>query len=555
MSLHPHPSIPPVPDDTARVARAAFRRGNPCLVLRDQLGAVFDDAGFADLYPKRGQPAYAPWRLALVTLLQFREGLSDRQAAEAVRARIDWKYLLALDLADPGFDHSVLCEFRGRLLGGDATERLLARVLDAAREAGLLKARGRQRTDSTHVLAAVRELNRIELLAETLRAALNAITVAAPDWLRAVAHPDWYERYGRRIEEMRLPEVGPKRDAYVVQVGTDGYRLLDALAEKGAPADAVALPAVAVLRRVWARHFERDEGGQDGGAPPKVWLRQVEGRGPGDRIESPYDLDARFRTKSGMNWMGYMVHLTESCDGAAPHLVLHADTTPANVNEAVRTGPIHAALAAKGLAPSEHLVDAAYISADHLVRAREQHGIDLVGPGRPRAGWQTRTEGAFDKTSFAVDWERQVARCPEGRSSTSWRQYPDEAIGPYIRARFSAADCTPCPSKPRCTRGRGQGRQLRLNAHKQHEALAVTRARGDTEAGRRLYAQRQGIEGTISQGVRSFGLRQARYRGLAKTSLQSVATAAAMNLDRLAAWLAKRPLAATRTSRFAAMAA
>ena len=148
---------------------------------------MFDDAGFADLYPKRGQPAYAPWRLALVTLLQFREGLSDRQAAEAARARSDWKYLLALHLADPGFDHSLLSEFRGRLLGGDVAERLLARVLDAAREGGLLKARGRQRTDSTHVLAAMRELNRIELLAETLRAALNAITVAAPDWLRALA--------------------------------------------------------------------------------------------------------------------------------------------------------------------------------------------------------------------------------------------------------------------------------------------------------------------------------------------------------------------------------
>ena len=115
MSLRPQQSLLPVPDDTARVARAAFRRGNPYVLLRDRLGAVFDDAGFADLYPILGQPAYAPWRLALVTLMQFREGLSDRQAADAVRSRIDWKYLLGLDLTDAGFDHSVLCEFRGRL--------------------------------------------------------------------------------------------------------------------------------------------------------------------------------------------------------------------------------------------------------------------------------------------------------------------------------------------------------------------------------------------------------------------------------------------------------
>ncbi len=152
------------------VARAAFPRGNAYLLLRDRLGSLFDNAGFGDLYPALGQPAYAPWRLALITLMQFREGFSDRQAADAVRARIDWKYLLALELSDPGFDHSVLCEFRARLLEHEASERLLAPVLEAAREAGLLKARGRQRTDSTHVLAAVRELNRLELLAETARA-------------------------------------------------------------------------------------------------------------------------------------------------------------------------------------------------------------------------------------------------------------------------------------------------------------------------------------------------------------------------------------------------
>ncbi len=129
MSLRPQQPIPPVPDDTARVARAAFGTRNPYLLLRDRLGTLFTDADFADLFPKRGQPAYAPWRLALVTLMQFREGLSDRQAAEAVRARIDWKYLLALDLADPGFDRSVLCEFRSRLLGNKAVDRLLARVV------------------------------------------------------------------------------------------------------------------------------------------------------------------------------------------------------------------------------------------------------------------------------------------------------------------------------------------------------------------------------------------------------------------------------------------
>ena len=179
------------------------------------------------------------------------------------------KYLLALDLADAGFDFSVLCEFRGRLLQHEGVERLLTRLLDAAREGGLLKARGRQRTDSTHVLAAVRTLNRLELVGETLRAALNAIAVVAPDWLRAISPVDWHDRYERRVEDTRLPDTPPKREAYAVQVGTDGFVLLDALDRENAPPEAAALPDVAVLRRVWVRHFEP---GQDGS---RCWRQRL----------------------------------------------------------------------------------------------------------------------------------------------------------------------------------------------------------------------------------------------------------------------------------------
>ena len=167
MSLNPA-SIDPVPDHTVRVARAAFPKGNPYLTLRDELGAIFQDDDFTDLYPVKGQPGLSPWRLALVTIMQFRETLADRQAAEAVRARIDWKYLLGLELTDPGFDFSVLSEFRDRLLAGDAQERLLDKVLERCRAIGLLKARGKQRTDSTHVLSAVRRLNQLELVTQPI---------------------------------------------------------------------------------------------------------------------------------------------------------------------------------------------------------------------------------------------------------------------------------------------------------------------------------------------------------------------------------------------------
>src|SRR5881227_3392216 len=256
MSLHPH-VIAPVPEETARVARAAFPKGHPYLTLRDALGTLFQDEDFAALFPAWGPPGLPPWRLALVTLMQFRENLADRQAAEAVRARIDWKYLLSLELTDPGFDFSVLSEFRDRLLAGSAEALLLEKLLERCRALGLLTARGQQRTDSTHVLAAIRVLNRLELVAETLRAALNAVATVAPDWLQAITPLAWYERYSRRIEESRLPKATTKREAYAQMVGEDGFHFLDAVEAAAAPTAARALPVIATLRRTWQRHYDR----------------------------------------------------------------------------------------------------------------------------------------------------------------------------------------------------------------------------------------------------------------------------------------------------------
>ncbi len=426
MSLKPTP-FQPVPEETVRIARAAFRKGNPLLKLRDELDAIFADADFTDLFPKLGRPGLPPWRLALVTLLQFRENLPDRQAAEAVRARIDWKYLLGLELIDPGFDHSVLCEFRSRLLTGSAEERLLHKLLEACQARGLLKARGRQRTDATHVLASIRTLNRLELLGETLRAALNELATVAPDWLRSAAPRAWYERYARRVEDGRLPRAAAEREAYARTVGEDGFALLDRLDRPETAAELRGLPKVLILRQVWARQFVREpaEPPADGGT--------VRLRGKGDPppeagpIESPYDAQAHFRTRSGTSWTGYIVHLSESCEDDGVHLITHAMTTTAAVHEARCTAAIHAALAGKGLVPGEHLVDAAYVDAELLVRGREDHGIDLVGPPRPNPSWQAKVEGGYTIDRFEVDWERAARKGSSpppgaGRSTTPARR-------------------------------------------------------------------------------------------------------------------------------------
>ena len=272
MSLHPQ-LIGRVPAETMRVARAAFPHGTVVTRLRDEFADLYRDEDFSALYPRRGQPGLAPWRLSLVTVLQFLEHLSDRQAADAVRSRIDWKYALGLKLDDPGFHFSVLTEFRSRLLAGHAEYLLLDKMLVHFKARGLIKPRGRQRTDSTHVLGAVRDLHLLELVTETLRAALNEMATVAPEWLCGVAEPDWFDRYARRAENWRLPGGSKdKRAAYAQQVGTDGFALLDALETGSAPRVACQGPMLAALRQVWQTHFERREDGpprwRDGAMAP-----------------------------------------------------------------------------------------------------------------------------------------------------------------------------------------------------------------------------------------------------------------------------------------------
>jgi transposase len=556
MSLKPH-VIQPVPEETARVARAAFPHGSPYLTFRDALGTIFQDEDFAALFPASGQPGLPAWRLALVTILQFREQLSDRQAAEAVRARIDWKYLLGLELDHPGFDFSVLSEFRDRLLAGSAEALLLDTLLERCRTLGFLKARGQQRTDSTHVLAAIRVLSRLELVAETLRAALNELATVVPDWLQTLAPLEWYERYGKRIEDTRLPRAQAAREAYARTVGEDGFRVLDAVERPEAPADARALPTITTLRRTWQRLYERRESpGSATGDPPILHVRFKANRElprAAEGVESPYDTDARYRHKRDTQWTGYMVHVSETCEPTSPHLLTHVHTTTAAVHEARCTAPIQQALGEKDLPPSEHLVDAAYIDAELLVSSQKDDGIILRGPARPNPNWQAKVEGAHTLVDFTVDWQRQQVHCPQGKAAASWAERVDAGRA-YIQVRFRQQDCRACGARALCTQATQAARSLTLHPQAEFEALQAARAWYQSEEGQQCYKRRAGVEGTLSQGIRGFGLRYARYRGLTKTHFQHVATAAAINVDRIVAWLNECPRAKTRTSRFAALA-
>jgi len=547
MSLHPQATYP-IPEETQRVARAAFPRGNIYMQVADRLGTLYHDTQFAALFPTRGQPAEAPARLALATVLQFAEGLSDRQAADAVRSRIDWKYVLGLDLTDPGFHHTVLSEFRTRLVAGQAEHLLLDTLLTLARTQGLLKTRGRQRTDSTHVLAAIRVLNRLERVGETLRAALNSLAVVAPAWVQALAPPEWYERYAHRVENYQMPKTDAARKALAAVIGTDGQVLLQAIDAAIEQPSVGEVPAVQTLRRVWAEQYVEVHGTLN-------WREVKDMPSPAELIASPYDPEARYSTKRAVEWIGYKVHLTETCDPATPHLIVNVETTPATTPDDQMLATIHASLEPRELLPAEHLVDKGYTDSQVLVDSQRTYGVTLLGPVADDPSWQARAGTGFDKAQFLVDWDRQIVTCPMGKQSISWlpNTYPQN--GMTWEARFARKDCTPCPQRAQCTRAKKEPRIVGLQAQEQYEALHTARQRQTTEAFAQQYAPRAGIEGTHAQGIRRCGLRQARYIGLARTHLQHIATAAALNVVRIGEWLAGTAQAKTRCSPFAALKA
>jgi transposase len=427
MSLKPQVSYC-VPEETARIARAIFPDGNQIMHMYDQLGMLFRDADFADLFPAEGQPAEAPARLALVTLLQFWEGLTDRQAADAVRTRIDWKYLLCLELTDLGFDHSVLSEFRTRLLDHDAERRLFDAILTIARNCGLLHAGGRQRSDSTHILGAMRAMTRLEVVTETVRHALNVFATTVPDWLRAHTTPDWVDRYGLRASEFRLPKSQAKRQAWAEQIGADGKTILTAVFADTAPSALRTLPAVEILRQVWIQNFIV--------ADTKLIWRENDNIPPTGRyIGSPYDSDARYATKRDTHWIGYKLHLTETYDDDQPNLITNVETTPAAVSDDAVTETIHASLAEHDLLPDIHVADTGYVNSTLFVSSQTTYGIDLIGPTRGDNHWQAKDGAGFAARDFTIDWEQHQAICPMGNPSNSWTPAIDRFKNEVIKIK------------------------------------------------------------------------------------------------------------------------
>lgn len=545
-----------VPADTAATAWACCPAGAPAMWMRDKVQELFSDNDFSDWYSGDGRPGVSPARLALVSVLQYAENLTDRQAARAVACRIDWKYALGMGLSEPGFDHSVLSEFRDRLAQDDRADRLLALMVDRLAAAGLVKRRGKQRTDSTHVLAAVRRLSRVELAGETLRVALEAIAATDEGWLAPLVTSDWIRLYGEAVHGERLVRRGTDLDAYVLQVGADGMSLLHAVYREDTPAVISRLPQVETLRQVWVQQYFYDQNGQlcwrqansskaktaREGKDRRPRTRSAEGGATdpeaatvpwsGRHIVSPHDPQARYARKAGKTeWIGYKDHQTETCDQGTPHVIVNVVTTPAAEQDWDVLPRIHAWLDAHGMAPAEHYLDSGYVTPHAIHQADTEHAITIIGP--VRENFRAAEKPGFSKHDFRINWDQHTVTCPQGVTSLPFTHTVMDGR-PGWSVGFRRHDCNTCTARSQCVSSTdNRGRHLYLLPQPLQEIQTNARLEQQTQQWQQKYALRAGCEATVSETVRAHGLRHCRYRGLAKTHVQHVLTAAGVNLIRL----------------------
>lgn len=477
-----------------------------CRRFFTEIYCSFDDAQFAELYEEGGRYPISPRLLACITLLQYMFRVSDREAVENTIMRRDWRWALGRDDDWEGFDASVLCTFRKRLVAHGWGRRIFDHVLGRLRALGLLAGRRRVRVDATALVADVARLSRPELIAETLRVSVRALWDGHPELHQHPALVRLYEQYG---EECWLGR-GSAGEERLSALGRDGYLLAELMAQVAAPgAEVVARREL--LARVLAENFVRDEHGAVG------VLEEAER--PGDRVVTPHDPDARVGRKGGHLWTGDKVHVTETADDGGDNFVVDVMVTDPRVEDSTVTEEVMERT--RFVAPEAELVvaDGGYASAGNSVAARGL-GLELVSP--PRAG---NSRGRLPLSEFTIDFVRRRATCPAGQCTDKW--YP---WGRGIRIRFPAAVCQACPRRDECTTSK-HGRSLHIS--RDYQQLLRDRARAGGPEFRAEYRRRAGVEATISEAVHRCGLRRSRYRGAAGRALHAFMAFAGLNARRL----------------------
>jgi transposase len=510
----------PMPAETAAVGKVILKADSPYRLIGELLFEKFSERDYVDLYSPEGKPAISPVILAFVTVFQFMEKLPDRQAVESLRMRIDWKYALHLPLTYEGFDFSVLSEFRDRLIEQEAEGRVFETLVQAFQALGLIKERGKQRSDSTAMLTKVRRLSRLELVIETLRLAVGALVKVDRAWSEETIPPSWEERYGERFVMQRYTEKEWKE--YEAHIGEDGQWLLNRLERGGAPADLKELPEVQILRTVWAQQFREAQG--------KLVYQDLKKYDGHTQIQTPHDPEARYSRKRKTEWVGDKVQLTETDDEGYPHLITDIVGTGSNLTDYEELPRIQQRLEKRQCKPAEHYVDAGYMSGPNL-KDSQNRKIDLIGPLPAVVTPQDLLPNGITQAQFQVDAIHKRVTCPHGQTVGN-----PTPVGNSLLFRFPKQVCATCELRPRCCTGKG-GRTIGISAY--YEQVQAARERQKEETFKQDYHKhRSGVEGSLSAMVRGNEMRVGRYIGQKKRHLQAVFTGSAVNIRRAAKWLA-----------------
>lgn len=485
----------PMPEETGRIGKMLLEEKDPYRMIGNQLFEKWQEEEFADLYSREGKPGYSPVILAFVSVFQFMERLADRQAAQALRMRLDWKYALHLPLEDAGFDFSVLSEFRDRVIEGKAEQRVFEKLVQEIRAMGLIKEHGKQRSDSIAMLVKVRRLSRIEMVVETLRLAVVALVAADREWCEEVIPPSWEEKYGERFVRQRYSEQEWK--AYEANIGNDGEWLLKRLKDGGAPAELQDLPEVQVFSTVWAQQFREAQG-------QMVYkdLKKYDGH---TQIQTPHDPEARYSRKRKFEWLGDKVQVTETEDEGYPHIITDMLATNSNQTDYEELPLIQDRLIKRQCKPGEHYVDAGYMSGPNLAHSHDLE-IDLLGPLPEVVTPQDRLPDGVTQAQFQMDPQKKIAICPQGH----------QACNPSLTENtwsfhFPQKVCAACLLHARCCTGQG-GRTVGMNIHYDLVQMARTRQKnGSLQKGLSPTSQRRGRQ-FVCPGARPWNASQPIHR-------------------------------------------
>jgi transposase len=478
-----------------------------------------------------GRVAVEPVLLTGVSLLQYLDGVPDRQALDLLRYHAGWNFALNRQLGDEVFHPTTLVNFRQRLLDHHLSAALFQAVLEALLEAGLLARKGRQRLDSTQMFGRVSRMSRLDCVRESLRLALQELSQK----LAPAQPPPWWtrlwERYVETQTDYRAGEETLARK--FIEAGTDAKELLDWLAsDSGQPFRQIK--QVELLGRVFAQQFEVST---ETAAPAAKSKEQL----GSDRVQNPHEPEATYsckgRGEQKKEHVGYKVQVAESVSQAvlAPaeptqNFIVGVVTHAAPESDEQGAAKMAAEQQAMGLdKPSEQYVDAAYISAKDLAQAAQEQR-ELIGPAPAPAN---NNEGRFNSETFQVKVEERQALCPAGHQNSLCSRLEEKTTGKVsYRFEWESAVCATCPLRAQCIRSTDKHRTLVVGEH--HTFLQGRRQEQKTPAFKERMRHRNAIEGTQSELARAHGLKRCRYRGLAKARLQNYFAAAACNSKR---WL------------------